>query len=98
MIVAHRHHVRPRLVDLAVNDALEEQPVLARAHRPVVEIERDDVVGGDLGGRHAAGEPVALRVARIARADVAIGVEHAVVAQDPVGGDQIVDQLAAGVA
>ena len=93
MVVTDRHHIRPRLVDFAVDDALEEQPVLARTQGPVVEIELDDVVGGNLGRRHAAGEPIAIGITRIARADVAVGVEDAAVGENAIGRDEIVDQF-----
>jgi len=79
MIMHHRHHVRTRLVDFTVNHALEEQPVLAGAYRIAVEIEFDDILGGDQHRRHAARQPIPVRVGRVAGADVAIGVEHAMV-------------------
>jgi hypothetical protein len=66
------------------------------AHWFVVEIELDDVVGGHIRGRHTAGEPVALWVARIARADVSVGVEDAAVSEDVVRRHEVVDQLSMG--
>jgi hypothetical protein len=54
MVVHHRHHVGPRLVDLAVDYALEEQAVLAGAHGIAVEIEFYDVLSIHQHRRHAA--------------------------------------------
>jgi len=42
-MVADRHHVRPRLVDAAVNDALGEQLLGRRLHRLGVEGELEHV-------------------------------------------------------
>jgi hypothetical protein len=93
MIVAHRHDVRASFVNLAMNDTLEEQPVLARAHGLVVEIELDDVIGGHIRGRHAAGEPIVPRIARITRADMSVGLEDAAVRENLVRRHEVLDQL-----
>jgi hypothetical protein len=76
-----------------MNDALEEEPVFAGADRIAVEIILDDLRRRDLRWRHAARHPVAILVAPIASTDVAVGVEHALVGQDPVGRDQIFEQF-----
>ena len=92
VIVQHRHHVGARLVDFAMDHALEEQPGLAQPHRIVVEIAGDDVGRGDQRRRHAARDPIMLRMGVIARADMPVGVEHAVVGEDAVGRHQIIQQ------
>ena len=96
MTVQHRHDVGPGLVDFAVDHALEEQPGFSRLHRIVVEVAGDDVGPGDQSGRHAARNPIIARIAGIAPADMAVGVEHAMIGEDPVGRHQIIEQSRIG--
>jgi hypothetical protein len=52
--VHHGGHVGPRLVDLAVDEALEEDAAAALIDRVRVEIELHDVFRGDERGRERA--------------------------------------------
>ena len=85
-------HVRPRLVDLAVDEALEEHAAAALVDGIAIEIELHDVGGGDVRRRHRARHQVAVRIGRVADADMAKGVEHALIGQNAVRRDEIVDQ------
>jgi hypothetical protein len=50
----HRHHIRTRLVDFTVNEALQKYRPAPRIHGIAVEIELHDVVGGDQRRRQRA--------------------------------------------
>ena len=93
MAVHDRHHVGPGAVDLAMDEALEiDAPGLAIARR-AVQVELDDVAGLDGGGRHVARQQEMVRVLVVAHARMAEGVDHALVEQDVVGVDQILQQV-----
>ena len=80
------------LVDLAVDEALDIESAAPRLQGIAVDIELEDVVRRDQARRHAAREQKARRVRLVPHADMAEAVDHALVGQDPVGGDEIVDQ------
>ena len=83
-------HIRPRAVDLAVDEALEEmRDARRRADRLAVEIVLDDVGGGDEGRGEVAPEQIAAGIRGVAKADMAIGVEHALVDQNAVRRDEV---------
>ena len=56
-----------------------------------VEIELDDVVGGDERGRHAARDQEALGILRMAHGDMAEAVDDALLVENVIGIDEIVD-------
>src|SRR6185503_4632384 len=91
--VHHRDHLRARLVDLAVNEALGDRFLAARVERPAVEVVLEQVVALHALGRERAREEVALPVRGRAQADVPVGVDHAVLGEDAVGGDEVVEVL-----
>ena len=68
-----------------------ERPVVL-AGRRAVEREREDIARLDERGGTVAREQEAVGIARMAHADVSVFVEHAVMRQDPVGDDQVVDR------
>ena len=96
-MMAHRVHVRPRLEDLAVDHALRIGPRHRRHDRIGVEIVFEDVVGLHQRRRARAREKIALRIVRIAHADVAEGIENAFVGDDAVRGREIAAQVFQGV-
>src|SRR5262249_61002197 len=55
-------------------------------------IELDDGVRDHVRGRQAAREPIAPRVTRVARADMALSVEDTAVSENVVRGHEVVDQ------
>ena len=91
MAVHDGDHVGPRAVDLAVDEAFEIRARRVRLGRVAVEIELDDVGGGDERGRHAARDQEMVRVLRMACADMAEAVDHALLIEDVVGVDEIVE-------
>ena len=64
-----------------------------RVERLAVEVVLDDVLHLHDLRRERAREEVALRVARRAQADVAVGVDHAVRGEDAVGGDEVFEVI-----
>jgi hypothetical protein len=81
----------PRLVDRTVDEPLQiTRPRVV--HRRAVELELDDV-----GARHElraerAREQVMIRLARMADADMAVGVDHILLRQNAVGDHQVADR------
>jgi len=85
MMMADRHHLRPRLVNLAVDHALGILPDAGLRERPRFQIVRDEVVGRDQFGRARTRQQIPVGVARHAHADMAEGVDHTLVGDDAVG-------------
>src|SRR5687768_410441 len=96
MAVHHRHYLRTRAVDLAVDVALDEALALVGRERLAVGVELHEIGGGDERRSERAGHDEAPRLAIAARADVAVGVEHAVLRKDAARRNQVLDQLTAG--
>src|SRR6185436_15164456 len=96
MAVHHRHHFRPRAVDLAVDVALEKALALVARQWLAVGVELHQVGGGDQRGRERARHDEMVGALVAARADVTVGIEHFVLREDAARGDQVVDQGAAG--
>ena len=82
MAVHDRHHLGPRAVDLAVDVALDEALALVAGERLAVGVELHQVGGGDQRRRARARHDEVVRALVAARADVAVGVEHAVLRED----------------
>ena len=59
--------------------------------RVAVEIELDDVGGGDERGRHAARDQEVRRVLRMPHADMAEAVDDGLLVEDVIGIDEIVE-------
>ncbi len=88
VMVADRVHLRPRLVDLAVDDALAVEPLLDRLDDLRVERELVNVLRLHQLRPARARQQIAARIGRMAHADVAEGVEHAFVGDHAVGARQ----------
>ena len=89
-----RHHVRPRFVDLAVEEALL---ILVRSVAPdrlAVEVVFNDVVGRHDAGRHIARDEEMTRIAPASDADMSVGIQEAqfLRGQHPIGENQVVNQ------
>ena len=84
--------LRPRRVDRGMQEALGAERPVVLARRRAVERELQDVARLDERGGAIARQQEATRIVRMAHADVSVFVEHAVMRQDPVGDDQIVDR------
>ncbi len=92
MTVHDRHDLGLRPEDLAVDEALEIGRAALRIDRVAVEVEFHDVGRRNQPRRHAARQQKALRVLVVAGADMAEPVDHALVEENAVGGDDILDQ------
>jgi hypothetical protein len=79
-----------------VNEALEIGGAAARVHRVRVEIVLHDVGRGDQLGGERARHKVAIRIVIVARADVAVAVEHVLIHEDAVRGHEVLDELRVG--
>ena len=89
MIVHDRVHVRTRLEDLAVNEALAHRLPSPRIDRIAVEIVLHDVLRHHQLRRKRARQEIALGIAVRAHAYVSVGIDDAVLGQDSVCGDQV---------
>ena len=94
MVMANRHDIAARLIDAAMNDALGVKMRVRRLHRRGIERVLQNVVGLDQGRRARARQQIAPRIARMAHADMAEGVEHALMGKDAVGERQFLDEIA----
>src|SRR5437879_8794429 len=91
MVVHHRHHLRPALVDLAVDEALAHGFAPPRVERLAVEIVLHQVLELHALGGDRAREEITVRIARRTQAHVPVGVDHAVLRQDAVSRDEVVE-------
>ena len=92
MVVHDRMHVRPRLVEAAMDEALEIGRLAARIDRLALERELHDVVLLDAVRRPRPRQEEALRIVGMPRADMAERVDHAFGREDAVGGDEFFEQ------
>ena len=93
MVVHDRHDIRPRFVERAVDEPLEVRRAAARIDRRAIERELHDVIRLDAIGCTRAREKIALRIVRIAHADVSEGIDHALAREDAVCRDKFFDQV-----
>src|SRR5215212_7995152 len=87
----HGIDLGPGLVDRAVDVALK----IARpriADRRAVELELDNILAGDEFGAQRARQQIVIRLARVANADVAVGIDHVLLCQNPVRDHQIANR------
>ena len=94
MGVNDRHHVRPRSVELAVQETLSILVGSLARDRLAVEIVFDDAVGRHDPGRHVTRDEKMARIDPAADADVAIGIQEIqfLGGQHPIGENQVVDE------
>src|SRR5256886_15271287 len=91
MAVYHRLHIRPQLVDFAVNEAFDHAAATLRINRIGVEVVFHDVAGGYQNRRERARHQIAVWLARVADTHVSVGIEHAFLGKDTIGGDKVLD-------
>src|SRR5262245_30676171 len=89
MAVDHGVHVRAQLVDLAVNEPLPVDGAAARIDRVAVEVEGDEVADRHIPWGDRLHLQVPIGITGVANADMAEGVENAVMGEDVVGRDQV---------
>jgi len=92
MGVNHRHYVRPRLVDFAVDEAFEKHGSAAGIDRIAVEVELHDVVGRDQRRRERPRHQKMIGVGGMPRADMTKAVEHAELGEDAAADHDILAQ------
>src|SRR6266446_2364426 len=92
VIVHDRVHVRSRLEDGAVDEALEIGRAPARIDSGAVEGELHDVVRLDALRRPRPRQEEMLRIVGVAGADMPERVDDAFVGEDAVGGDDFIEQ------
>src|SRR5437763_15249231 len=90
MGVNHRHDVRSRLVDFAVDEAFEKQRSAASIDGIAVEVELHDVISHDQCWRKRPRHQKMIRVGRMPRADVTKAVEHAELGEDTAANTDII--------
>jgi hypothetical protein len=93
MAVHHAVDVGSRFVEAAMDEALEIGWTTIVAHDFAIERELHDVALLDELGAARARQEKALGIGRVAHADMAIGVDHALMRQNAVGDDEVVECL-----
>src|SRR5215469_5824535 len=93
MIVDHRFHIRPRLVDAAMDRPLDIDFAAALVDRLAVEIEFEEIVACHQLRAARAREEEAVGLGRMAHADMAIGIDHVLMGEDAVRHHQIVQDF-----
>ena len=89
----HRLHIRTHAIHLAVDKALQIRLAPARIDRIAVKIKLHNVFGLDVTGGDTARQQKPVRSIRVPHADVAKAIHHALVVQNVVGGNQIVNEF-----
>src|ERR1041385_1692212 len=92
MSMHHRDHVGSRLVDGAVDKALEVWCASVVSGRFPFEVELEDVRTLDEGGSKRMRKEKTLGIIRVPHADVAVGVDDVLAGEDAVGDDELRDQ------
>src|SRR5215475_8293311 len=92
MGVYHRLHVRPCLVNPAVNEPLMIKRATVIAHWGAIEIEFDDMIFHDHFGRDRGCEQEPIWIAGMTHAHMAIGVDYILAGQDAVGDHKVAHQ------
>ena len=93
VVVAHRHHVGPRLVRGPVDGPLGVHRPPALIDRPVLEIELHEVAALDQLRAPRARQEVAVRPLRVPDAHVPESVDHVLVREDAVGDHEVVSRV-----
>ena len=84
--------VGPRLVDFAVDEALDVHEPPGLIDRIGIEVVLHDVGGGDDRRRLRARQEIAVRRMGMADRHMAVAVEHALVGEDAVRRDEVLDR------
>src|SRR5579871_6616441 len=91
-----RADIGPRLVDLAMNEALAVMLLAALGHGIAIERELADIGLGDNTRRDIARHHIFRRILVMPHADMAEAVEDLVIEEDQIGRDQIFDEARRG--
>src|SRR4051794_10470728 len=93
MVMAHYVYVRPGLEDLAMDHAFRIGPLLRRDDRVGIEIVFENVVRLHQARCARAREEIAVRISRMAHADMTERIQNAFVRNNPVSGGKITAQV-----
>jgi hypothetical protein len=92
MIVHHRLHVGPQLVGRAVDEPFQIRLASAGLDRLAVEGELDEVLALDAIGRPRPRQEEAVGPVRVSHADMAERIDDLLARENPVRGDELVQQ------
>ncbi len=92
MAVHDRLDLGMGLVDLAVDKSFEVDSAARLVDRIAVAVEFHDVGGGNQAGSHAARQQEMLGDFVVTHADMAEAVDDALIIEDAIGGDEVLDQ------
>ena len=96
MIVNDRSNVRPGSVNFGMDEPLRIERAAFRVYGIPIEIEFDEIGCRDQFRRERSRHDEPVRGAIVASAHVAEAIEHALLSQDPICGDQVFDQCRIG--
>ena len=82
--------LRARFVGRTMDVALNVERTVVGVDRAAVEVELDDIASVHQLGAARAGQQIAVRIGRMADADVAAGIDHVLVGEDAVGNYEFV--------
>ena len=88
--------VRVFAIDLAMDVAFGVEPAAVGRNRLAVEAVFQDIVGGDRAGRDIARQQKAIGALVMPHADMAECIDDALVEQNMIGGDEVIDQVLIG--
>src|SRR5579871_5259215 len=91
MVVHDGHHVRARLVNLAMDESLAVAGALEAAYRIAVEIVFDKIIFADQSRREGSGKKIMIGIPWVANADMSVSVQDSFIRQYVIGGLQIVE-------
>src|SRR5215472_1743705 len=86
------HNIRPRRENRGMNEALEIKAAVLVSRRLTLEVELDNIFGTHQIGSKRAGNQKPVGIVRVADADMAVGVDHLLAGEDPIGDHEILDQ------
>src|SRR5262249_17193604 len=92
MAVDHRLHVRPQLVDFAMDEPFDHAAAALWINRIGVKVVFHDVACGDQNRRERPGHQIAVWITGMTDAHVSVGIEHALLGKDTVGRNKVFDE------
>src|SRR5215471_6266051 len=87
-----RLHVRPQLVDFAVDEPFDHAAAAPRINRIGVKVVFHDVARGYQNRRERPGHQIAVWITWMTDAHVSVGIEYALLGKDTVGRNKVLDE------
>jgi hypothetical protein len=88
----HRLHVRPQLVDFAVDEPFDHAAAAPRINRIGVKVVFHDVTRGYQNRCERPGHQIAVWITWMTDAHVSVSIEHALLGKDTVGRNKVLDE------